>query len=116
MTAIDTTAEDQDLIRGLLDYHLAALGVTPEQVADTLRREGITGLRETACDCPVANYLKKVLVEVTMPIVIEHREPVVTTAYVSVPALHLLDHRLPHAVALFIERFDQGHYNELSAA
>lgn len=38
---------------------LESLGDTPDEVAESLRRDGITGRPEDSCDCPIANLIRR---------------------------------------------------------
>lgn len=42
-----------------MEILLKCLGDTSDQVADTLRKEGIAGYRKDSAACPVSNYLYK---------------------------------------------------------
>lgn len=42
---------------------LRSLGQTPDDVADSLRARGITGVPESGIDCPIANLLKEEIPE-----------------------------------------------------
>jgi hypothetical protein len=37
---------------------LRSLGTTADEIADSLRQRGITGLREDGCRCPIANVIR----------------------------------------------------------
>jgi hypothetical protein len=80
--------------RARVVYLLEVLGDTEEQVAESLRRLGVTGQRGEVCGCPIFNYLK----DAGIPI-----------AAVRDHAVYLLDGtriELPTAVDEFIWFFD----------
>lgn len=91
---------------------LAALGTTPNQVADTLLDGGYRG--NPACDatCPVATYLTDLWPDATCSVTEEPPDALIaevwysTTACVQVP--------VPDPVSAFIRRFDGGEFGELN--
>ena len=97
MTAADHTATVAEL--------LAGLGDTPDAVADTLRARGIKGVREHCCACPIAELLKRNGIP----------NPHVECARVwpDPDSMWKVSTRMPAAVQVFIDRFDEGVYLDL---
>lgn len=80
---------------------LAALGDTPDAVADQLRALGIKGGQSDYCGCPIANYLLQ--------------SGAYTCVFVA-PSEILADADMvqtPMPIAAFIGRFDVGDYPDL---
>jgi hypothetical protein len=82
---------------------LAALGETPEQVAETLKAQGIKGDRHSPHSCPIYHYLtgKGYSVECLSQFGIYTISP------------YYGDIKMPKVVERFIVAFDQGKYPEL---
>jgi hypothetical protein len=82
---------------------LVALGETPEQVAETLKEQGIIGYRQHASSCPIYHYLKS------------KGYPVDCLSQHSICLLspYYGDIEMPEVVGRFIVAFDQGKYPEL---
>jgi hypothetical protein len=88
-----------------LEVELAALGDSPEAVANALRAMGIKGKRRDACHCPLATYLQNISGEII---------------YVgdSVAGFDIINERisiqLPLACQRFINDFDSfGRFQDL---
>jgi hypothetical protein len=91
-----------------LSAALAALGATVGQVADRLTATGRQGCREDCNRCPVAVYLLAVIPDAT--------EVHVGQDFAVIwdwPAVRRSRALLPAPVALFVSRFDSGHYPHL---
>lgn len=82
------------------DY-LAALGNTADEVAETLRRLGVTGQRVVADSCPVANYLREFAG-------VGH--PAMSPAWIKLGDGWIAT---PAPVARFVARFDLGEFPDL---
>lgn len=97
-----------EIVASLLD----SLGDTSDQIADALRKRGITGLTDNVCDCPVANFLKvhgvknpQVDRDAVGLVAYEERDGSGGPLFVS----------MPRPVAAFIAAFDDGMYDNLRA-
>lgn len=98
-------AEIQGRVLGLL----GGLGATPGAIADALTARGITGRREVACGCPIANFLFEQLRGISM------RQAVVGDSDITI-YLHTYDHitvATPGPVTDFIRLFDGGCFPSL---
>lgn len=93
----------QDLLN-----HLEILGNTAEQVAESLRTDGIKGACRSRKGCPLANYLKS----------LGHENPSVMgnpdSAFAGL-GLEPYHCTLPPACFDFLYRFDRGEFPELIA-
>ncbi|GAA0583149.1 hypothetical protein GCM10010172_80230 [Paractinoplanes ferrugineus] len=91
---------------------LRQLGPTREEVADSLRKAGITGLPDNVFEDPIANYLKAN--GVTSPEV--DLEQVALDAYENPDMTDgPFRVRLPRPVREFILAFEEGAYADLRA-
>lgn len=99
-----TTEQQLESVRALL----LEMGATSEEVANTLRREGIKGDRGTGFSCPVANYLQAKGQDGIL----------VLTNYctaVDDNGKEVLDVENPEPVSNFIRDFDEGNdFHDLS--
>ena len=87
---------------------LEELGSNSEAVADSLKKEGITGRRGSTCACPVAKYLIKR----------GHKKGLLEVFFRSVHVRTLSGVgnyccELPVACSAFISEFDDGKYTFL---
>jgi hypothetical protein len=83
-----------------LRQELAGLGNTPDEIADKLWTEGITGLRRSASYCPVAQYLRR-------------EYPSVSVSSTNIGVLsdgHGVVIGAPDPIVDFIYNFDTGSY------
>jgi hypothetical protein len=82
---------------------LAALGETSEQVAETLKAQGIKGYIASPCSCPIYYYLTG------------KGHPVDCLSHHSICLLspYYGEVEMPEVVGRFIVAFDQGKYPEL---
>lgn len=90
----------------LLQEVLDGLGSTADEVADTLIKSGLKGRRAEACYCPVANYVRHEMPEVTFASVYE---------FVNITDEHGTSLRTstPDPVFDFIHLFDHNEFPEL---
>lgn len=85
---------------------LTGLGDTPDLVAGSLLRAGVTGVRQRTTACPIAVYLTGQLPEV---------EAAVSGEMITLwlPGPDLVEVVTPPAVAAFVALFDMGHFGDL---
>lgn len=86
---------------------LAALGDTPDAIADRLRALGIKGWRGSESTCPIAVYLARV--DQTWS-----TEVVERTVLISDDEITTVEVDVPEPVSLFVRRFDKGVYLDLA--
>jgi len=96
---------------------LPQLGQDADQVASTLRREGITGVVRSPGDCPIARY---VLAQArrrapSEEIAISVASEACLTIGEQDPGYQWVRAEVPEPVGKFIQSFDQGAYDDLVA-
>jgi hypothetical protein len=84
-----------------IEDDLAALGETPEQVADFLKSRGVKGSTYNVYSCPIANYLNS----------LNHKVAGVSCGSIRFEYGREID--TPPVVGQFIVDFDQSKYPEL---
>jgi hypothetical protein len=96
---------------------LAALGETPNTVADTLTRLGHRGRPQCDTDCPIANYLTHLFgAHGACSVLYAKLGPQELVAEIAIRGFDPVTVALPPAVAEFVRRFDrQGDYTGLNA-
>ncbi len=99
----------------LSDY-LNSLGATSEEVAESLRRAGIKGVRVSICACPILNAIYAAIPDYWSGLKIYGR-PAENGAppryHATLGDSQICDPHLPEAVAAFISDFDLGKYPDL---
>jgi hypothetical protein len=110
-----------DLIRyefseqGLRDA-LVALGTTPNAVATNLLAMGYRGYRRSDHCCPLANYLRAVIVDASSAsVLLDDSDKTPYTRVYQVPQV-FVDTNGTTATAQFIRLFDRGRYTDLEAS
>jgi hypothetical protein len=95
-----------DVVRDI-QQALTALGAEEVEVAETLRREGCTGVREEGSACPVFHYLDR-----RFPDAVSEVDDLV---HLRSGVAEVDSVRVPGPVWEFIAAFDGGAYDELAA-
>lgn len=85
-----------------LQNALQALGISPEQVRQTLSSQGISGGRGKRWSCPIAKYLRRATGELVR-----------ADTYTARNGNSSVKADMPNAVSLFIQNFDGEQYPEL---
>ena len=93
----------------LSDY-LNSLGTTSEEVAQSLRRAGIKGVRVSTCACPILKAIYDALPDYWPGLKIYGKPP---SYHASLGDSQICDPALPAAVIAFISDFDLGKYPDL---
>jgi hypothetical protein len=97
-----------------LNAALTALGITAEQVAETLNAAGHSGQREDEATCPIAWYLRAVIptAEDVYAGVRRHQQLYAGMRLVDVTGW--VDIEMPAGPAAFVDAFDDGRFNALA--
>lgn len=96
---------------------LAALGTTPNQIADRLLAGGHRGKRGCEAACPLADYLAQIwpFPDFGVSVLSEPPEDVLYVELLRFADNTLVEVDLPAAAAAFIRQFDAGHFGDLEA-
>lgn len=86
---------------------LKKLGTTPTKVASSLKKMHITGIKESLCSCPIANYLKK---QEFLGVFVD--SDAIGIKKDKFDSLHIWI-EISTAVANFIEMFDEGQISRI---
>lgn len=100
-----------------LDEYLASLGNTADEVANSLRRQGVKGKIGSTCYCPILNAIYKACPDYCPGLMIDGR-PSETGNHGYQAILNdsqIMDPSLPKPVQLFVGEFDLGKYPDLVA-
>lgn len=98
--------------KGLLDS-LMALGTTPEAVERNLFAMGVRGRRGSECQCPLANYVTRVVEDAQTAYI--YQDEAKTELYVMaahVPQVHVTA-VIGGSLAQFVVLFDTGQFDTL---
>lgn len=94
---------------------LAALGTTPNQIADTLLAGGHHGKRGCEATCPLADYLAQIWPFPDFRVsVLSEPEDVLYVELLRFADNTLVEVDLPAAAATFIRQFDAGQFADLA--
>lgn len=99
------------------DY-LASLGASADEVAESLRKQGITGKRGSKVSCPILNGIYKACPKYWTGLNIYGRGKKSDGSYDYYATLsdsQIMDPTLPPAVINFIGNFDEGKYPDLES-
>jgi hypothetical protein len=94
-------------IKQQMENALNALGHTPDQVGDALKKLGITGKKMDVCHCPIANYLNQKFPQCKGSISVGIRTAGDNNGGRDAQA------EVPVVVQTFISRFDDGGFPDL---
>lgn len=86
---------------------LYALGDTTDEIANSLREKGITGVPQSRGNCPLARYLKLVFPSLEWIVGFRARGFCIGSSQVAVWA------ELPRSLLHFVRRFDDKRYLDL---
>lgn len=100
----------------LSDY-LKSLGNTADEVAESLRRQGIKGIKASTCKCPILNAIYTAIPDYWsgLRIVNGSKYGDHWSYYASLDDDQICDPTLPQPVMDFIGKFDEGGYPDLEA-
>jgi hypothetical protein len=97
--------------------YLKSLGNSEAEVAESLRQQGVKGLRKNTCNCPVLNGIYKACPDYWPGLRIfggkKYGDHWIYQALLG--DAQILDPTLPQAVMDFIGEFDEGKYPDLEA-
>ncbi len=103
-----------------LNEYLKSLGNTADEVADSLRQQGVKGIKESHCHCPILNAIYKAIpdywpglriVNGSKRVWVDKKEHWSYCATLS--SCQIIDPTLPQPVMDFIGEFDHGKYPDL---
>lgn len=100
-----------------LSEYLASLGKTPDEVANSLRQQGVKGLVQSSYYCPILNGIYKACPNYWSGLRISNGVKIDGhwSYYASLNDSQICDPVLPQPVMDFIGRFDSGEYPDLVA-
>lgn len=98
-----------------LSEYLKSLGNTPDEVADSLRRQGIKGVKESTYHCPILNAIYKACPDYWSGLKITNGDKHGDHWYyhAGLDDCQIMDPSLPQPVMDFIGKFDCGEYPDL---
>jgi hypothetical protein len=99
------------------DY-LASLGASADEVAESLRKQGVNGRRCSKASCPILNGIYKACPNYWTGLRItggRKREDGNWNYHASLDDSQIMDPTLPQAVMNFIGNFDCGEYPDLES-
>lgn len=103
-----------------ISKYLESLGNTPDEVAESLRKQGVKGIKETSDACPIINGIYKNCPNAFPGLRIIAQ--LVKSGDLTNDKFHykatfddiqIIDPELPQAVIGFLQRFDFGEYDFL---
>jgi hypothetical protein len=97
--------------------YLTSLGKTPDEVAESLRRQGIKGVVRSPCHCPILNGIYAACPDYWSGLLIVNgRKGEGGWSYhATLGDCQICDPQLPQPVMDFIGAFDEGAYPDLVA-
>lgn len=98
--------------------YLASLGNTADEVAESLRRQGIKGQRHSRSSCPILNGIYQACPNYWTGLRIYGRgkKPDGSYSYwATLEDFQIMDPTLPQPVINFIGEFDSGNYADLES-
>lgn len=101
----------------ITDY-LASLGDTPEEVAESLRKQGVKGKKKSKCHCPILNGIYQACPDYWPGLRIVNGSKLSNGSwsyYATLDDSQIMNPRLPQSVMDFIGAFDAGEYPDLEA-
>lgn len=105
------------MIMNIKEY-LTSLGNTSEEVAESLRKQGVKGLRRSKCKCPIINGIYQAVPNYWSGLNIVNGCKLAEgdwSYYATLNDCQILDPDLPKPVMNFIGDFDEGKYPDLEA-
>jgi hypothetical protein len=99
------------------DY-LASLGASADEVADSLRKQGVTGKRKSTCKCPILNGIYKACPKYWTGLEIFGVSRTIDGKphyRATLSDSQIMDPTLPQPVIDFIGNFDEGKYPDLES-
>jgi hypothetical protein len=101
---------------GIKEY-LSSLGSTPDEVAASLEKQGIKGIRKSQCLCPILNAIYKACPNYWsgLRIVGGSKRGEHWSYWATLDDCQIMDPVLPQPVMDFIGIFDEGGYEHLAA-
>lgn len=101
-----------------INEYLTSLGNTSEEVAESLRKQGVKGLIRSKCKCPILNGIYQALPNYWSGLQIVNGYKLAEgnwKYYATLNDDQILDPVLPKPVMNFIGDFDEGKYPDLEA-
>jgi len=97
--------------------YLSSLGNSANEVAESLRKQGVKGKRKSACACPILKGIYKACPNYWSGLEISggHLRADGWHYHVSLNDSQIVDPTLPQPVMNFIGNFDTGKYPDLEA-
>lgn len=98
--------------------YLTSLGNTPEEVAESLRKQGVKGKKKSRCLCPILNGIYQSCPDYWpgLRIVNGYKRPNGSWSYhATLNDAQIMNPTLPQPVMDFIGAFDTGAYPDLEA-
>lgn len=97
--------------------YLKSLGNTADEVAASLRQQGVKGLKESKCKCPIINAIYKACPDYWPGLMIINGRKYEGHwwYYATLDDDQIIDPQLPQPVMDFIGEFNQGKYSDLEA-
>jgi hypothetical protein len=100
-----------------LSEYLKSLGNTSAEVAESMRQQGIKGIRQSKCKCPILNAIYKAYPNYWTGLAIvngkKHNDH--WSYYATLNDCQIMDPSLPQPVMDFIGDFDYVAYPDLEA-
>lgn len=100
-----------------INEYLKSLGGTAAEVAESMRRQGIKGLRLSPCKCPILNAIYKACPKYWpwLTIVNGRKHEGGWSYCATLDDAQIMDPQLPQPVMDFIGEFDEGMYPDIEA-
>lgn len=101
-----------------VNQYLTSLGASADEVAESLRQQGVKGRRCSKCSCPILNGIYKACPNYWTGLRITgsgKKKDGSCSYYASLNDCQIMDPTLPQAVMDFIGNFDEGKYSDLES-
>lgn len=99
-----------------LNEYLTSLGSSADEVAESLRQQGVKGRRGSSRRCPILNGIYKACPDYWSGLIIVNgrkKDDGNWSYYAALRDSQIMDPTLPQAVMNFIGNFDEGKYPDL---
>ena len=101
-----------------INEYLKSLGESADEVAESLRKQGVKGKLRSRCHCPILNGIYQACPSYWPGLQIvdsRAREDGQWSAYATLNDSQIMNPTLPQPVMNFVGLFDMGHYADLVA-